>query len=78
MHVLNKENTSSITDFGLYRYRVMPFGLKNDGMTYQRLGNCIFAKLIKMTIKEYADDMEVKSRKVEDHVRDLAETFNVL
>ena len=38
----DQEKTSFITGQGTYCYRVMPFGLKNAGATYQRLVNRMF------------------------------------
>ena len=40
----DQEKTAFITNQGLYCYRVMPFGLKNAGTTYQRLVNQMFSK----------------------------------
>ena len=42
MYPGDEEKTSIITDQGTYCYRVMPFGLKNAGSTYQRLVNLMF------------------------------------
>ena len=40
----NQEKTTFINCQGLYCYRIMPFGLKNAGVTYQRLVNQMFNK----------------------------------
>ena len=40
----DQEKTSFITSLGLHCYKVMPFGLKNAGATYQRLVNKMFSK----------------------------------
>ena len=40
----DQEKTSFVTGQGTYCYRVMSFGLKNAGATYQRLVNKMFHK----------------------------------
>ena len=44
MHEADQENTSFVTSQGLFCYKVMPFGLKNAGITYQRLMNKMLAQ----------------------------------
>ena len=74
----DQEKTTFVTSQGLYCYRVMPFGLKNVGATYQRLVNQMFKKQIGRNVEVYLDDMLAKSRKEEDHLDNLRETFNTL
>ena len=42
MDEADQEKTSFVTSQGLFCYEVMPFGLKNAGVTYQRLVNHMF------------------------------------
>ncbi|XP_022888963.1 uncharacterized protein LOC111404382 [Olea europaea var. sylvestris] len=74
----DQEKTSFMADSAIYCYRVMPFGLKNAGATYQRLINKVFTDLIGKNIEAYVDDMFVKSKKVEEHISDLQEVFATL
>ena len=46
---------------GIYCYKVMPFGLKNAGATYQRLINKMFLRLMGVTVEAYIDDMVIRS-----------------
>ena len=71
----DQEKTAFITEEGLYCYKVMPFGLKNAGATYQRLVNKVFANKIGHSMEVYVDDMLVKSPTIEQHITDLADTF---
>ena len=62
----------------VFCYKVMPFGLKNEGATYQRLMNKMFANQIGGNVQVYVNDRLVKSRREEDHLKDLEETFNTV
>ena len=56
----------------------MPFGLKNVGVTYQRLVNKMFSKQISKNMEVYVDDMLVKSKEELAYLDDLKETFFTL
>ena len=64
----DQEKTSFVTAQGTYCYRVMSFGLKNAGATYQRLVNRMFQKQIGATVEVYIDDMLVKSTIADLHM----------
>ena len=78
LHEDDQEKTSFVTSQGLFCYSVMPFGLKNAVATYQRLMNRMFAPQIGRNVQVYVDNMLVKSRREEDHLEDLRETFDTL
>ena len=58
----NQEKTTFITYVGNYHYKVMPFGLKNAGSTYQRMMTKMFKPQLSRSIEVYIDDMVVKSK----------------
>ena len=74
----DQEKTTFIMSQGLYCYKVMPFGLKNAGATYQRLVNKMFNKQIGRNTEVYVDDILVKSKEELAHLNDLKETFATL
>ena len=78
MNKEDQEKTAFVTNQGLYCYKVMMFGLKNTGTTYQRLVNQMFNKKIGKNIKVSVDNMLVKSKEAKTHLDDLQETFNTL
>ena len=78
MHPSNQNKTSFITGQGLYCYKVMPFGLKNAGATYQRMVNKLYKKQIGRSMEVYIDDMITKSQEAGQHTGDLRQTFQVI
>ncbi|KAJ9555927.1 hypothetical protein OSB04_010541 [Centaurea solstitialis] len=78
MHTDDQEKTAFMTDKGIYCYKVMPFGLKNAGSTYQRLVNRMFKEHLGRTMEVYIDDMLVKSAKSNDHIQHLQQSFDIL
>ena len=57
--------------WGTFCYKVMPFGLKNAGVMYQRAMMTLFHDMMHKEIEVYVDDMIVKSQGEDDHVINL-------
>ena len=74
----DQEKTAFMTPVGNYHYKVMPFGLKNAGSTYQRMMTRMFEPKLGKAIEIYIDDMVVKSKVVSKHVKDLEVIFSIL
>ena len=72
----DRVHTVFIMEKGLFCYRVISFGLKNAGPTYQRLMNKMFTKQLGRIIEVYID--VIKSREADQHLRDINECFQVL
>ncbi|RDX88229.1 hypothetical protein CR513_30207, partial [Mucuna pruriens] len=78
MHPDDEEKTAFITEAGAFCYKVMPFGLKNAGATYQRLMDKVFKEIIGKDMEVYVDDMVVKSSRTETHFHTLEQVFAIL
>ena len=74
----NQERTSLVTPIGNYHYKVMSFGLKNAGATYQRMMTKLFEPQLRKNVEVYIDDMVVKSKLESEHVNDLESIFDIL
>ena len=74
----DQKKTAFIMSQGLYCYKVMPFGLKNAGASYQRLVNKMFSKQIGRNMEVYVDDILVKSKEELVHLDNFKETFTIL
>lgn len=61
IHIILKdeEKIFFVTDHDLFCFRVMPLGLKNTWVTYQRLVHKVFKEQISYNMEAYLDDMLV-------------------
>ncbi|PKI76878.1 hypothetical protein CRG98_002665 [Punica granatum] len=74
----DKLKTTFTTMWGTFCYRVMPFGLKNAGATYQRAMVTLFHDMMHKEVEVYVDDMIAKSKEGEDHLISLKRLFDRL
>ena len=69
------EKTTFLTIWGTFYYKVMPFGLKNAGATYQRAMVTLFHDMMHKGIEVYVDDMIAKSQGEDENVVNLKKLF---
>ena len=63
---------------GNFHYKVMLFGLKNVGSTYQRMVTRMFENWLGRNIEAYIDDMVMKSKEETEHLSNLGDIFAIL
>ncbi|GJS20434.1 reverse transcriptase domain-containing protein [Tanacetum coccineum] len=78
MEESDEEKTAFHTSQGVYCYTKMPFSLKNDGATYQRLVDKAFNNQVGWNIEVYVDELVIKSYTKTEMLRDIDETFHTL
>lgn len=71
MDLIYALKTEFMSNHGNYYYSVMPFGLKNDSATYERLMDVVFSKQIGNNLEAYIDDAIVKMLEGERRASDL-------
>lgn len=74
----DEEKTTFYTDFEIFCYKKMPFGLKNAGAMYQQLIDQTFRTHIGRNLEAYVDDLVIKSNIEEEMIYDIDETFRNL
>ena len=74
----DQEKTVFVPPTRNYHYKVMPFGLKNVGSTYQMMMTRMFEPQLGKSIEVYIDDIVVKSKVVSKHVGDVENIFEIL
>ena len=72
------EKTTFATLWGTFCYKVMSFGLKIAGATYQRAMVALFHDMMHREIEVYVDDMIAKSKTEEEHLVNLQKLFEWL
>ncbi|KAG9453150.1 hypothetical protein H6P81_006054 [Aristolochia fimbriata] len=66
------------TPKGIFCYKVMSFGLKNAGATYQREMQNIFNDFLHKRVECYVDNLVVKTKQRADHLLNLRVVFERL
>lgn len=67
-----------ITPWGTFFYKVIPFGIKDAGATYQPAMVTLFHYMIHREIRVYVDDMIAKSQIKEKYLINLEKLFERL
>ena len=78
MKIDDEEKTAFITPYGVFCYKVMSFGLKNAGATYQRTMQACLLDQIGRNVYVYVDDIVVTTKTEASLLDDLEETFDNL
>ena len=64
--------------FGIFEYKVMPFGLRNAPSVFQRMIDNTLVGLVGICCVAYLDDILVFSPDIQSHKQDLFKVFQAL
>ena len=71
----DRDETTWTTPFGIYRFKVMPLGLRNAGATFQRLADRIRTILFFLLLLVYIDDFVLLSKAFKAHLAEMRQAF---
>jgi hypothetical protein len=74
----DRDKTCFTSPFGTFRFKRMPFGLKNSGATFQRLIDRFRNGLNDIAILAYLDDLIIVWPSFQKHISDLKQVFERL
>ena len=63
----SRKYTAFLTAYGLYQFKVMPFGLVNALATFQRLMNDVLRDYLRKFCLVYLDNIIIYSKNLKDH-----------
>ena len=69
IHPDSEDYTTFITSLGLYKYRVLPFGLTNRPVTYQQYMNNILFNYLNDFCQAYLNNILIYSKSKKDYVK---------
>ncbi|XP_031756161.1 uncharacterized protein LOC116410219 [Xenopus tropicalis] len=69
-----QERSAFVTPFGLFEFKVMPFGMKNAPATFQRVVNGLLEGMEQFALA-YLDDIAVFSHTWKDHLSHLSQVL---
>ena len=75
VHSNDQHKTAFTSHRGLFKFRVLPFGLCNAPATFERLMKFVLAGLIGTSCLVYPDDIVIYSRTFEEHISHLTEVL---
>ena len=71
----DRKKTAFLTKYGLYEHVRMGFGMTNSPATFSRVINLILRGLTWKTVLAFLDDILVMGMDFDNHLQNLAETF---
>jgi len=74
----SRKYTAFLTAYGLYQFKVIPFGLVNAPATFQRLMNDVLRDYLRKFCLVYLDDIIIYSKSLKDHKRHVRKVLQVI